>query len=63
MTEETSCDKCGRKLVTVEMLARAVHSGCALTGEKHTYEQCPYKGNFLTDAKMLWKHMDKQAER
>jgi hypothetical protein len=62
MTQPAKCETCERRLVTVEMLARAVHSGCALTGRKHTYDDCPHKSNFLTDARMLWKHMDKQSE-
>lgn len=60
MTEPQVCDVCKRKLVTERMLAKAVHSGCALTGERHELDDCPNKQYFTADAKMLWKHMDGQ---
>jgi hypothetical protein len=60
--EPKRCETCNRRLVTVTKLARAVHSGCALTGERHDYDDCPYKQNFLLDARMLWKHMDRQDD-
>lgn len=63
MTDEPKvCDKCERKFVTVKMLARAVHSGCTRTAQKHDLDNCPASEYFLMDARMLWKHMDKQAE-
>ena len=55
------CEECGRVLVTVAALARAIHSGCALTGENHTLETCPSKANFLLDAKTIQGNLQRQA--
>lgn len=56
------CDTCERALVTKKMLVRAVHSGCALTGEKHNVEVCPQRQTFEIDGGFLWDHMKRQAE-
>ena len=48
-------------LITVDILVKAVHSGCALTGEKHQLEDCPRKKAFLLDAKHIWKYAQREA--
>lgn len=62
MTGKT-CDECHRFLVTQDALARAAHSGCALTGEKHDLTECPSEATFRLDAKAMWKYMERKAQQ
>lgn len=56
------CEKCDRVLVTVEGLAMAIHSGCALTGDRHDLSACPSKAAFLMDAKHIYGYIERRAE-
>ena len=55
------CESCDRVLVTVEGLAVAIHSGCALTGEKHDLSVCPSRYTFMLDAKGIYGYIERRA--
>jgi hypothetical protein len=48
--------------VTIESLASALHSGCALLTQKHSLSECPSKHLRRAEAKMLWQRMEKDAK-
>ena len=57
-----ACEVCRSRLVTVEMLARALHSGCAVTKAKHHLDWCPSRRFFRAEAKRMWHHMEQQSK-
>lgn len=56
------CENCSRALVTSRRIAEAVHSGCALTREKHDLDQCPSKKAFLMDGQMIHGYIESHAD-
>jgi hypothetical protein len=55
------CENCDRPLVTTQILAQAIHSGCALTREKHTLDECPSRETFMLDAGMIHGYIRRHA--
>lgn len=66
MTELTDvpkrCETCSRPLVTARRLSEAIHSGCALTGEKHDLDKCPAQANFLLDGKGIHDYITRHSD-
>lgn len=56
------CEICSRVFVTILGLARAIHSGCALTGERHSLDDCPSRNTFMLDAKVIHGNIERQAD-
>lgn len=55
------CENCRRPLVSIELIAEAIHSGCALTGERHDLRACPSYRVFIMDAKGIQGYIERHA--
>lgn len=62
VSEQRICRECGRCLVTIDALARALHSGCALLPSRHEIDVCPSRTLRIAEARSLWKYMEKEAK-
>lgn len=60
-SEKHLCEDCGRSLITIQLIAAAQHSGCAVLGYRHDLDECPSKAFHMKAATVLWKRMDKLA--
>lgn len=53
--------ECERTLVTRDGLARALHSGCALTRVKHPFDECGNADHLRMHAKRLIDAMEAEG--